>query len=390
MSGKPENSSRPAKRRATSSTRNRDTAAGRSSNYFAPLQTVVNDDEADDIETDEGAESNQTARPKPPPINVIKSNSQTVLQTLTDAKIEDYIIKRMSIGIKILSSSMETFDKICGKLKESNCEYYTHSIKSELPFKAVLSGLESVELDSLKSYLISAGVKCLDIKPITRKTKAGLINLFMVYITRGSITLRELREKCYVINKTIVRWEFHRRLPKAITQCYNCQMFGHGSKHCNIKTFCANCSGPHPTSQCNNPNIVKCANCHGAHKSTEKSCPSRLNYVQFREKFATKKPQSSPPTRGFVPRKNDFPSLTSGNTNQPSATNVAWSSFRFNNSPKETVTNSTNGNNPNLFSLHEIQMITTELVSKLRLCKDKHEQFNVITELAIKYLSNGP
>ena len=44
-------------------------------------------------------------------------------------------------------------------------------------------------------------------------------------------------------------------------------------------------------------------------------------------------------------------------------------------------------NNNDLFTLQEVKNITLELITNLRNCKSKVEQFEVITSLAIKFLS---
>lgn len=361
-----------------------------SANYFTPLQTLADDDDsADDSNPSAGVKENKTAEPKPPPINVIKNNSDQIHKILNDNGVNEYTIKRMSIGIKILPVTIDNYRRICEVLTASKCEYFSHSLKSELPFKVTLTGLDINDYEPLKSHLIAAGIKCMDIKPVSRKTKFGQMALFIVYLERGTITLKELREKCGTINRTIVKWNFHRKLPRKVTQCYNCQMFGHGSKHCRVKTFCAHCSGPHATTECSSKDNIKCANCHGNHKSTDPGCPSRRNYVDFRQKMTPKKPRRTSYPRGYTPRPEDFPSLTKGNYNQHNGGNLDWSSIRFNQQPMVN-TSAYSTNNTNLFTPSEIHALTNELITKLKMCKDKYDQFNVITELALKYLKNSP
>lgn len=48
------------------------------------------------------------------------------------------------------------------------------------------------------------------------------------------------------------------------------------------------------------------------------------------------------------------------------------------------VTNSEN----TLFSEEELLQLTTEMVSKLRNCTNKEQQFNAIAQLAIKFVYN--
>lgn len=47
----------------------------------------------------------------------------------------------------------------------------------------------------------------------------------------------------------------------------------------------------------------------------------------------------------------------------------------------------TTTNTDELFSIEEVQQITLELIARLRNCKNKLDQFEVITSIASKFLS---
>ena len=109
--------------------------------------------------------------------------------------------------------------------------------------------------------LIDKGLKCLDVKLVTKTFSYNAeYVIYVVYFQRQTITLKELRQNYSVLNFLKVRWEHQRANKSRVTQCYNCQMFGHGSSRCTVKTFCANCAGRHKTSDCIET-IEKCANC---------------------------------------------------------------------------------------------------------------------------------
>ena len=55
-----------------------------------------------------------------------------------------------------------------------------------------------------------------------------------------------------------------------------------------------------------------------------------------------------------------------------------------------TQPSSSNNNNTTLFSMEELNSLCTEMITYLSVCKNKIEQFNVIAQLACKFLySNG-
>ena len=181
-----------------------------------------------------------------------------------------------------------------------------------------------------------------------------------------------MRQNYSSINFIKVRWDYQKANKSKLTQCYNCQMFGHGSSRCKVKTFCAKCAGNHKTTECNST-VFKCANCNGAHKAMSPDCPSRANYVEIRQRVQPKR----------IPR----PVIKNQNSNTNYNTNFPNSLHQ-----KATPTVNSWGNtqtenqNNNLFSFEELKNLTVELISNLSKCKSRADQFEVITSLACKFL----
>lgn len=149
-------------------------------------------------------------------------------------------------------------------------------------------------------------------------------------------------------------------------------MFGRGAYNCNIKTFCSNCAGDHGTSKCTS-STVKCANCRGDHKSTSKDCPSRVSFVNLKERYSkqtysynTRKPIENAPN-------------VSANQNTTSTLD-SYANIVRSNSSTPNISN-------DLFSFNELKMLTLELIENIKSCKSKSDQFSVITNLALKFLS---
>ena len=65
------------------------------------------------------------------------------------------------------------------------------------------------------------------------------------------------------------------RKPVSVTQCFNCQSFGHSSKNCRSKPKCLICGESHSHKGCLNKEArkPKCANCMGPHVASHKGCP---------------------------------------------------------------------------------------------------------------------
>ena len=80
-----------------------------------------------------------------------------------------------------------------------------------------------------------------------------------------------------------IRYEVFDYVPE-VTQCYNCQGFGHVAKHCHTTIpTCVQCGykGHRKTeNKCRPPGKIRCANCYGKHKAWSKKCPYYLKEVE--------------------------------------------------------------------------------------------------------------
>lgn len=338
-------------------------------NYFAPLQTIDNDDSDDDIVVE------QVSKEKIPPLTILKCTTEQIHEMMRLLKITEYSIRKISIGLKVFFSVKNDYDRFCNALNENyEYEFFTYATKNEKPFKAVLLGLDKCDPIIIKNYLISKGLKCTDVKIVIRdKENRGEMAIFIVYFERKTISLKELRENYSSINYIRVRWEYQKPKRSKITQCYNCQMFGHGSSRCKVKTYCANCAGSHKTIDCKS-SIVKCANCKGPHKSMSPDCPSRSTYLEVKQRTQPKK--IARPVIKHFNNSTQYSTHFPNSLNQQTATQINnWGNVQ---SPNQ---------NNDLSSLEELKTLTVELITNLSKCKSRADQFDVITNLAFKFLA---
>ena len=97
------------------------------------------------------------------------------------------------------------------------------------------------------------------------------------------------------------------RKPVSVTQCFNCQSFGHLAKNCRSKPKCLICGESHSHKGCPNKEArkPKCANCMRPHVASYKGCPEyqkqafRQHVVNNQKSYATavsQKPLPQPKT----------------------------------------------------------------------------------------------
>lgn len=366
-------------------------------NYWTPLQAL--DDDGDSMDSDETTEAViKNVKEHIPPIKVLGQGGDFIHKILTEKGIVNYRLKRMSIGTKIFCDTIASYGVVKTLLSEKNCQFFTHDIKSDRVFKVVLFGLETKTEEQVKAELTSRNLQCTQVKRVDKTYENFVDTIYIVSFVNGSLKLNDLRRDHKCIFRTIVRWEYQRKNKNRIVQCHNCQMFGHGEKGCSVRTKCSNCAGKHKTVDCK-ANTAKCANCNGNHKSSDLTCPNREMYLEIRSKFTNKKSNNNVrrSNNNVIPyNTTQFPLLPKQReVQQPHINQEANASqnqrelqqiYVKANASQNLQHNNNNVNKNDLFTIEEITQLSTELINKLRVCTSKEQQFNVLTELTIKYL----
>ena len=123
---------------------------------------------------------------------------------------------------------------------------------------------------------------------------------------------------------------------------------------------------------------ILCANWNGNHKSSDVSCPNRSQYLEMRSMLRTKQQPERRSQNRFMYTSSHV-SLISERRNTQNTTAATADYFgNYANAAKQS--------NSQLFTQEEFTQLTCELISKLKGCSSKEEQFNGITHLAVKYL----
>lgn len=82
-----------------------------------------------------------------------------------------------------------------------------------------------------------------------------------------------------------------------LTQCFNCQQFGHIAKSCKNTTVCGYCIGQHSTRDCPKkerqlPTDRKCTNCCKNHETWDRSCEIRQKEIRRLREIYLNRPAS--------------------------------------------------------------------------------------------------
>lgn len=343
-----------------------------------------------------------------PPITVMKQDARQIRNLLRQNNIpeDEYHTKGIRGGLLVVTKLIDTHKKITEIMRANSLEFFTHQLSSEVPLKIVLSGLPPMDVTDLKEELDLVGVKPTEIKaiPTTSKDFAP----YLLHFANGTVRLHDLQKIRFVYN-SVVRWKKFVKTPGMAIQCYRCQRYGHGSKHCNLTPMCVKCGQTHLTENCNvsvkdgnaqqTREQLKCANCGGNHTASYKGCKSRKTYLQHRLDIKTKRKAVSKPflttSQKTASQSNENRAATTINSQATtnSQTNDrgerALYSQVVRNGTSTTHLQNTPSVSADLFTIAEFMTLARDLFFRLRRCKSKEDQFFTLSELMIQYIYNG-
>jgi hypothetical protein len=172
---------------------------------------------------------------------------------------------------------MVDYQSVKTYFQSNNVFYYTFYPKSEKPFKAVVRHLPSnTPADGIAKGLVDLGFDVFSVKQMStaRRCSEGTTHitlpLLLVTLPRRakSLDLFELSYLCHISIKV----DSHKSQTD-LTQCYNCQKFGHVWANYKQPPRCLWCGGGHLHRDCpekeNASSTPACCNCQLVEGETE-------------------------------------------------------------------------------------------------------------------------
>jgi hypothetical protein len=278
----------------------RDTATR---NYFAPLRTA-------DMDTDATAETvtpEEAAPPKtgrPPPVVLTSPTNLIQLQKQLKNITENFEFRNTRNGTRVITRSMADFNAVRTHFDKNNLSYFTFFPKSDRPVKAVIRHLPiDTPAEDISDGLVSLGFDVVSVKQMSaarrsppQGTTTVNLPLFLVTLPRTakSQEIFKLTGLCHIS----IRVEAY-KAQTGLTQCFNCQKFGHVWANCRQPPRCLWCGGGHIHKECpekgNAASTPSCCNC----KLAEGEKPHPSNYrgcSHARDEMRNRKAQRTPKT----------------------------------------------------------------------------------------------
>jgi len=243
-------------------------------NFFAPLRAdkmeTANEPNVEDQsgQQDQQAPTNKAGRP-PPIVLTSKINLIAVQKEIKLIVTGSFEFRNTRTGTKIMSKEMADYSAIRQYLEAKHLSYYTFFPKSEKPIKAVIRHLlHDTPAEDISNSLNDLGFDVINVKQMTSKkpgpqgrTEVNL-PLFLVTLPRT-----EKSQQIFKLNKIcniIIKVEAY-RAQSGLTQCYNCQQFGHVWANCRQPPRCLWCGRGHLHKECpekqKEDSSPRCCNC---------------------------------------------------------------------------------------------------------------------------------
>ena len=240
----------------------------------------------------------------------------------------------------------------------------------------VLKGHYYISTEELLARLKDLNVPAIAVTFLNKSTENPS---YLVHFPKDTINIFALNQQHKIIENLIIRWEKFNKSKKHITQCYNCQLFGHSAINCGRKFRCIKCLDQHEPGKCSRlstEGTAKCVNCNGDHPANHTKCKT---YISYKEKLV--KPKTIKPTIRFFDS-SPAPWINSNNSNVNSLhlnqINFPTIDKNARQQPKEICVNDANdhSNGFNLFELqnefnsipniNETMKLLKELINKLK------------------------
>ncbi|GBN22410.1 Nucleic-acid-binding protein from transposon X-element [Araneus ventricosus] len=220
--------------------------------------------------------------------------------------------------IKLFCKTPNQVRSLTDYLNNKGKEYFVIPDRAEKPVKVVIKGLPvDMDMEIIKSELQSMNFRVDKVNQLKKyKTRAPL-NIFQVHLLPTANIGEIYKVNC--IDYTIVTITSYNNTHHH--QCFNCQLWNHGSAGCKLNPKCVVCAGAHSSKDCPNKGNseipTKCANCNGPHTASYKGCPKYPKNI-VKSKIQPGKSFAAA-TRNLAPNANN-PNLSRANVPPPHAT----------------------------------------------------------------------
>ncbi|KAL4120170.1 hypothetical protein QTP88_012900 [Uroleucon formosanum] len=247
--------------------------------------------------------------------------------------VDNFSCKSSTDRLKIMTTNPASYRTLIHFIKDQKAEHHTYQLKEDKPTRVVIRNLHpSTSTELIKTELELCLFEVRQVTNVLHKINKHPLPLFFVDL-EPTIQSNDIYKLTSLIHTKIKVEEPYKS--KTISQCINCQDYGHTKSYCGYPARCVRCGALHSSSACPNPRDAtpKCALCSGDHPSNYKGC-SVYKDLQHRNKPKKSKLLSD----NFIHKKNvqiSHPVVTP--PTQPPASSQTYAQATSGSFPNDTI-----------------------------------------------------
>lgn len=194
--------------------------------------------------------------------------------------VDNFICKSTADHLKIQTTNPGAYRTLVHYLRDAEAEFHTFQLKEDKPMRIVIRNLHpSTPTEMIKSELELRLYEVRQVTQVIHRISKIPLPLFFVDLepTDHSNEIFKLES---LLHTKIKIEEPHK--PKIISQCQNCQAYGHTEAYCGYSPRCVRCGDDHSSSACPNSrqDPMRCALCTGNHPANYRGCTVYKNLQQ--------------------------------------------------------------------------------------------------------------
>lgn len=349
----------------------------------------------------------------PPPITIENVSVNQLLTHMKTLNLEkNQLMYRNTRGCtRIHTKDKETFEKVLAHCKTLKLAGFSHAPREDKEVKFCLYGLPKRDGAEIAKEMADLNIAPTKVRQLYQNKDYLDEVIYVVHFKKSqNVTLESLRQITGLFDIR-VKFHYYQTNENQITQCSNCQGFGHGTQHCFKKAACVRCAGEHTSRECplipkpmdgaepvQKPQIpidqLKCVLCQKTgHSAAWRKCEVRIQQEKTREAFRhgrhniqirRRAPAPNVQSQAHFPqlkRSNVHPLQTAHHRYQPAPAPEIPQSNVWHARPMGTA-------GPELIPVNELMNIFHSSVSELMQCKTPEQQISTIIGLAARYVQN--
>jgi hypothetical protein len=208
---------------------------------------------------------------RPPPIVITTATNLMQLQEVIKSLVKEILeFRNTRNGTRVITKTLADFAAVKSNLETQNLPCFTFYIKPLKAIKVIIHHLPvNTPVEDTSDELMGLGFNIFSVKQISsirRSPSEGTptknLPLFLTTLSRAakSLEIFRLTALCHVAIKVEAC-----RVQNGLTQCHNCQQFGHVWANCKQPPRCLWCGGGHMHTECpekeNAASTPACYNC---------------------------------------------------------------------------------------------------------------------------------